>query len=113
SAPSAAGRFFFLLPDSFFFSFLFLLLSFVPFLLTRTAFRNAPGDVFSGKESHSSPELSDTLKTYENQSGRGAYFSMLCLAGFSEKNIKKAGVCTPACENINYRFYFSTLSLLG
>ncbi|WP_304205389.1 hypothetical protein, partial [Phocaeicola plebeius] len=63
---SAAGRFFFLLPDSFFFSFLFLLLSFVPFLLTRTAFRNAPGDVFSGKESHSSPELSDALKTYEN-----------------------------------------------
>ena len=28
-------------------------------------------------------------KTYENQSGRGAYFRMLCLVGFSEKNIKK------------------------
>ena len=28
-------------------------------------------------------------KTYENQSGREAYFRMLCLVGFSEKNIKK------------------------
>ena len=62
---------------------------------------------------HSSPELSDALKTYENQSERVVYFSMLCLVGFSEKNIKKAGACTPACENINYGFYFSTLSLLG
>ncbi|WP_304254941.1 hypothetical protein, partial [Phocaeicola plebeius] len=62
---SAAGRFFFLLPDSFFPSF-FPLLSFVPLPLTRTAFRNAPGGVFSGKESHSSPELSDALKTHEN-----------------------------------------------
>ena len=67
----------------FFLSFLFSL------AVTRTAFRNAPGDVFSTKESHSSPELSDALKTYENQSERGVYFRMLCLVGFSEKNIKK------------------------
>ncbi|WP_337651532.1 hypothetical protein, partial [Phocaeicola plebeius] len=66
---SAAGRFFFLLPDSFFPSF-FPLLSFVSLLLIRTAFRNAPGDVFSGKESHSSPKYSDALKTYENLPGK-------------------------------------------
>ena len=77
------------------------------------AFRNAPGGAFSGKESNSSLKYSDALKTYENQSERGTYFRMLCLVGFSEKNIKKAGAFTPACENINYRFYFSTLSLLG
>ncbi|WP_304256007.1 hypothetical protein, partial [Phocaeicola plebeius] len=55
----------FLLPVSFFPSF-FSLLSFVPLPLTRTAFRKAPGAVFSGKESHSSPKYSDALKTYEN-----------------------------------------------
>ena len=46
------------------------LLSFVPLPLTRTAFRNAPGDVFSEKESHPLSELSDALKTYENQPGK-------------------------------------------
>ncbi|MDY5978308.1 hypothetical protein, partial [Phocaeicola plebeius] len=62
---SAAGRFFFLLPDSFFPSF-FPLLSFVPLPLTRTAFRNAPGDVFSAKESHSLLEHPDFLRANEN-----------------------------------------------
>ena len=42
------------------------LLSFVSLPLTRTAFRNVPGDVFSGKEGYSSPELSDALKTNKN-----------------------------------------------
>ncbi|WP_369685490.1 ComEC/Rec2 family competence protein [Phocaeicola plebeius] len=73
----------------FFLSFLFSLAILFSLAVTRTAFRNAPGDVFSTKESHSSPELSDALKTYENQSERGVYFRMLCLVGFSEKNIKK------------------------
>ena len=72
-----------------FFSSFSPLLSFVPLPLTRTALRNAPGDVFSEKESHSLSEHSNRLKTYENQPGRGAYFRMLCLVGFSEKNIKK------------------------
>ena len=69
--------------------FFFPLLSFASLPLSRTALRNAPGDVFSEKESHSLSEHSNRLKTYENQPGRGAYFRMLCLVGFSEKNIKK------------------------
>jgi len=69
SALSAAGRFFFLLPVSFFPSF-FHLLSFASLPLTRTALRNAAGDVFSEKESHSLSEHSNRLKTYENQPGK-------------------------------------------
>jgi len=42
------------------------LLSFASLPLTRTALRNAAGDVFSGKEGYSSPELSDALKTNKN-----------------------------------------------
>ncbi|WP_220453026.1 hypothetical protein, partial [Phocaeicola plebeius] len=55
----------------FFLSFLFPLLSFVSLPLTRAAFRNPAGDVFSEKESHSSSEAPDTLRTGENPSGRG------------------------------------------
>ncbi|MBS4811213.1 MAG: hypothetical protein KH058_10850, partial [Bacteroides sp.] len=64
------GRPLLLFAAGFFLSFLFPLLSFVSLPLIRTAFRNAPGDVFSTKESHSSPELSDTLKTNENLLGK-------------------------------------------
>ncbi|WP_417148520.1 ComEC/Rec2 family competence protein [Phocaeicola plebeius] len=49
----------------FFLSFLFSLAILFSLAVTRTAFRNAPGDVFSAKESHSSPEAPDALKTYE------------------------------------------------
>ena len=49
-----------------FLSFFLPLLSFVSLPLTRTALRNAAGDVFSEKENHSSSEAPDTLKTYEN-----------------------------------------------
>ena len=59
------GRPLLLFAAGFFLSFLFPLLSFVSLPLIRTAFRNAPGDVFSAKESHSSPEAPDALKTYE------------------------------------------------
>ncbi|WP_304325613.1 hypothetical protein, partial [Phocaeicola plebeius] len=59
------GRPLLLFAAGFFLSFLFPL-AFLCFLtLTRAAFRNAPGDVFSTKESHSSPEAPDALKTYE------------------------------------------------
>ncbi|WP_304254803.1 hypothetical protein, partial [Phocaeicola plebeius] len=50
----------------FFLSFLFPLLSFVSLPLIRTAFRNAPGDVFSAKESHSLLEHPDFLRANEN-----------------------------------------------
>ncbi|EDY96986.1 hypothetical protein BACPLE_00496 [Phocaeicola plebeius DSM 17135] len=69
SAPSAAGRFRFLLTVSFFPCF-FPLLSFASLPLTRTAFRNAVGDIFSEKESHSSSEAPDTLRTGGNVSGK-------------------------------------------
>ncbi|WP_304311461.1 hypothetical protein, partial [Phocaeicola plebeius] len=59
------GRPLLLFAAGFFLSFLFPL-AFLCFLtLTRAAFRNAPGDVFSTKESHFSPEAPDALKTYE------------------------------------------------
>jgi hypothetical protein len=58
SAPSAAGRFRFLLTVSSFFPFS-LLLSFASLPFTRTALRNAAGDVFSEKENHSLPEVPD------------------------------------------------------
>ena len=68
-----------MLPDSFFPSF-FPLLSFVPLPLTRTAFRNAPGSVFYGKESHSSPELSDALKTNKKQLEKGIILKIYLFA---------------------------------
>jgi len=77
------------------------LLSFVSLPLTRAAFRNPAGDVFSEKESHSSSEAPDTLRTGENPSGRGTTLDVVFRVEFSEENIKKAGVFTPACENIN------------
>ncbi|MDM8286711.1 hypothetical protein QUW57_08985, partial [Phocaeicola plebeius] len=70
---SAAGRFFFLLPDSFL-PFFFPLLSFVPLPLTRTAFRNASGDVFSEKENHSLSEAPDALRTGESSLRRETCF---------------------------------------
>ncbi|WP_304313774.1 hypothetical protein, partial [Phocaeicola plebeius] len=64
------GRPLLLFAAGFFLSFLFSLAILFSLAVTRTAFRNAPGDVFSTKESHSSPELSDTLKTNENLLGK-------------------------------------------
>ena len=48
----------------------FPLLSFVSLPLTRMAFRNAAGDVFSEKENYSSSEAPDALRTGENVSGK-------------------------------------------
>ena len=76
--------------DGFFLSFLFPLC--FPLLLYRSPGRLSEMrlETFSPKkESHSLSEHSNRLKTYENQPGRGTYFRMLCLVGFSEKNIKK------------------------
>ncbi|MCL1614307.1 hypothetical protein, partial [Phocaeicola plebeius] len=50
------------------------LLSFVPLPLTRTAFRNAPGDVFSEKENHSLSEAPDALRTGESSLRRETCF---------------------------------------
>ena len=68
SAPSAADLFP-LLTVSFFPSF-FPLLSFVSLPLTRAAFRNPAGDVFSEKESHSLSDHPDALRAHENTSGK-------------------------------------------
>ena len=62
--PSADGFF----PS--FLSFFLPLLSFVSLPLTRTALRNAAGDVSSEKENHSLSEAPDTLRTGENVSGK-------------------------------------------
>ncbi|WP_369685377.1 hypothetical protein [Phocaeicola plebeius] len=50
----------------FFLSFLFSLAILFSLAVTRTAFRNAPGDVFSAKESHSLLEHPDFLRANEN-----------------------------------------------
>ena len=83
----AAGRFLFLLPDS---SFLLFPLAFLCFFTAlpdgsqKCAWRR-----FLRKGESSFIGAFKQAKTYENQSGREAYFRMLCLVGFSEKNIKK------------------------
>ena len=87
SALSAEGRFFFLLPDSSFL--LFPLLSFASLPLSRTAFRNAPGDVFSAKENSFFIGIFGCSQNARKSLWESGYFSMLCLVGFSEKNIKK------------------------
>ena len=56
------------------------LLSFVPLPLTRTALRNAAGDVFSGKESHSLSEHPSALRMYEKQLEKGTVLKIYLFA---------------------------------
>ena len=87
SALSAEGRFFFLLPDSFFPSFfpfaIICSLTAYPDGLQKCAWRRflRKGAFFIG--------IFGCSQNARKSLWESGYFSMLCLVGFSEKNIKK------------------------